>query len=356
MKKGILNYTKSELIELVSEKNIEKFRVEQIFIWIYRFGKTSFLDMTNLNKNLRNILDNEFYIYRPKIANVAKSVDGTIKFLLELDDKKTIETVFIPEFNDDSIGEKNLKRTTICVSSQIGCAVGCKFCNTGYGGFCRNLTTEEIIGQFLIVKDYLKFWENPDRLSNIVFMGMGEPLFNYENVLKAIDNIIADEMEGVSRRKITISTSGISSILSKISQNICCKLAISLHAPNNEIRSKIMPINNTFNIESIINACIEYSKYHEYLKITFEYLLLRGVNDSENCAIELAKLFRNLNAKVNLLQFNPWPGCDFIPSTEATVAQFQHALEKSGINVTLRKRRGEDIMAACGQLNSIIKI
>ena len=343
MKHGILNYTKSELQKILEENSIPKFRAEQIFVWLYRFGKTSFFEMTNIGKNLQEKLDEMFYIYRPNIAKVSKSTDGTIKFLLELFDKNTIEAVYIPD----------TKRNTICVSSQVGCAVGCKFCNTGYNGFLRNLSVEEITSQFLIVKDYLKLWESEDeRLSNIVFMGMGEPLFNHVNVLNAIENIISDETEGLSRRKITISTSGISNILKMIAPDITCKLAISLHAPNDKIRSKIMPINDKFNIESVIDACREYSKHHEYLKITFEYLLLKDINDTKECAYELLELLNGLNAKVNLLQFNSWDGCSFKPSPKNNVIEFARILERGGIDAPIRRRRGEDIMAACGQLSS----
>lgn len=341
MKQGILNYTKEELEKTLVDLKLAKFRATQILIWLYRFGKTSFLDMTNIGKDLQQVLDEKFYIYRPKIAKVSKSKDGTIKFLLELYDSNKIETVFIPEE----------KRNTICVSCQVGCSVGCKFCNTGYNGFLRNLSAEEIISQFLTVKDYLNLWDsNSERLTNIVFMGMGEPLFNYDNVLTVIKNLMLDEKEGLSRRKITLSTSGIAPVLEKLAEELPCRLAISLHAPNDEIRSKIMPINNIYNISSILRACKKYSRHHEYLKITFEYLLLKGINDTETCAFELIDLLKGINAKINLLQFNSWEGCSFEPSLKAE--QFSKILQKAGIEAPIRTRRGEDIMAACGQLSS----
>lgn len=341
MKIGILNLTLDKLRKILNEQSIPAFRANQIFLWLYRFGKTSFFDMTNLGKSLQSKLNEMFYIYRPKVAKISKSKDGTTKFLFELSDGNKIESVFIPEE----------KRNTICISSQVGCLVGCKFCNTGYNGFIRNLTTEEIITQFFAVKDQLNLWNNiDDRLSNIVFMGMGEPLFNYENVLKAIENIISDESEGVSRRKITVSTSGITPVLKKIAKELPCRLAISLHAPNDEIRDKIMPINKKYNISSILEACREYTKYHPYLKITFEYLLLRDINDSRECAMELVKLLNGINAKVNLIQFNSWKGCSFQPSEK--VKEFAQILKASGLEAPIRSRRGEDIMAACGQLSS----
>lgn len=341
MRKGILNYTQSQLEQMFLENGIERFRAKQVLQWIYRFGKKDFQEMTNLNSALKNKLSEMFYIYRPKVAHTQKSSDGTIKFLLEMEDKSKIETVFIPE----------QKRSTLCVSSQVGCAVGCKFCNTGYNGFVRNLASEEIISQFLVVKDFLNLWEGDSkRLSNIVFMGMGEPLFNWENVNIAIKNLMLDEKEGLSRRKITVSTSGIAPVLQKIVKDLPCRLAISLHAPNDLIRGEIMPINNLYKIESIMSACKEYCQHHEYLKITFEYLLLKNINDSDDCAIELVRLLKGINSKVNLLQFNSWKGCRFEPSER--VHRFAKMLEKNGIEAPIRERRGEDIMAACGQLSA----
>ncbi|MDR3224005.1 MAG: 23S rRNA (adenine(2503)-C(2))-methyltransferase RlmN [Holosporales bacterium] len=342
MKRGILNHSKEELEKILAEYGIEKFRAKQLLVWIYRFGKACFSEMTNIGKELQKQLGEVFYIYRPKIIQTVKSTDGTIKFLLGLSDGCTIECVFIPEE----------KRNTICVSSQIGCSVGCKFCNTGYHGFIRNLSTEEIISQLLVIKDYLNLWNTEDRLSNVVFMGMGEPLFNHENILKAVYNLILDEKDGISRRKITVSTSGISPILKEIAKDLPCRLAISLHAPNDILRNRIMPINKIYNIASILDACLVYSSYHEYLKITFEYLLLGGINDSKECAHELLILLKGINAKVNLLQFNSWDGCDFVPSTKRNVIQFAKILKDGGIEAPIRNRRGEDIMAACGQLAS----
>ncbi|MDR1391515.1 MAG: 23S rRNA (adenine(2503)-C(2))-methyltransferase RlmN [Holosporales bacterium] len=344
MKYGVLNYTKEELQDKLIENGFQKFRAEQIMVWIYRFGKKSFSEMKNISKAVQVKLEDLFYIYQPEIKNVLSSADGTLKFLLKLFDNNTVETVFIPEN----------KRNTICVSSQIGCAIGCKFCNTGQNGFVRNLSTEEIISQFLTIKDYLKKQGlEHKKITNIVFMGMGEPLLNYNNVSKSISNMMFDKNEGISKRKITVSTSGISSILMKIAKDFPCKLAISLHAPNDEIRSDIMPINKTHNIESLISACKEYSRYHKYLKITFEYLLLGGINDSKECAHELANLLKKTNGKVNLLEFNFWKESEFKHSLKTK--EFSEILESRGIQTSIRTRRGEDIMAACGQLSSNLK-
>ena len=338
---GILNCTVDELENIFVNNGVPKYRASQVLVWLYRFGLRSFNEMTNISKNMRDELAKMFYIYRPKIANVSHSNDGTMKFLFQLADLNTIETVFIPE----------TQRNTICISTQVGCTVGCKFCNTGYNGFVRNLTTEEIISQFLAVKDYLKLWDSEkERLSNIVYMGMGEPLFNYKNVLKSMQNLMYDENEGISRRRITLSTSGIAPVIEKVAKDLPCRLAISLHAPNDNIRSQIMPINNIYNIESVLNACKIYSNYHKYLKITFEYLLLKDINDTDDCAHELIALLKNINAKVNLIQFNHWKGCLFAPSNRAQA--FSDILRKAGLESPIRARRGIDIMAACGQLQS----
>lgn len=341
MKRGILNLSKAEFENILTEMNIPKFRADQIYSWIYKFGKTSFSDMTNIAKLLQQKLDEKFYIYRPKMAKILQSSDGTVKFLFKLHDSNTIETVFIP----------TEKRSTICVSSQIGCTVGCRFCNTGYNGFIRNLSAEEIIGQYMSVRDYLNLW-GKNRLSNIVFMGMGEPLYNVNNVLKSIDTIIDEDCNGIARRKITLSTSGITPVLRAIAPKLKCRLAISLHAPNDSIRSRIMPINDIYNIEKLMQCCKIYHKYHPFLKITFEYLLLNGINDTAECARALVDLLKPLNAKVNLIQFNSWPECVFKPSSTKNVNNFARILEKSGIEAPIRERRGNDIMAACGQLQS----
>ena len=338
---GILNCTIGELEKIFENNGFPKYRAKQVFVWLYRFGSRAFDGMTNISRNMQNELSKMFYIYRPIIANVRHSNDGTIKFLFQLADLNTIETVFIPE----------TRRNTICISTQVGCTVGCKFCNTGYNGFIRNLTAEEIISQFLAVKDYLKLWDSEkERLSNIVYMGMGEPLFNYENVLKSMQNLMYDENEGISRRRITLSTSGIAPVIEQLAKDLPCRLAISLHAPNDYIRSQIMPINNIYNIESILNACKIYSNYHKYLKITFEYLLLKDINDTDECAHELIALLKPIHAKVNLIQFNQWKGCSFAPSKRAQ--RFSNILQKAGLEAPIRARRGVDIMAACGQLQS----
>ena len=334
----ILNYSKEQLIDLFKSLKLPQFRVNQVLEWVYNKGCKSFYEMTNISRELQETLNKNYYIYRPNIIKTSKSIDGTIKFLLELQDKNTIETVFIPETN----------RNTICISSQVGCAVGCKFCNTGYNGFKRNLTVEEIVSQVLIVKDYLNSWKTKDKfITNIVVMGMGEPLFNWNNVNIALENLQIGKMQSISPKHITVSTSGIVPVLSKIINKFNYNLAISLHAPNDEIRSSIMPINKFYPLKDLLNICRTYNKL-----ITFEYLMLSGINDSEKDAKQLIKLLHGIKCKINLIKFNSWEGDVFSGSSIDKIKDFQILLNKSGIIATIRCSRGQDIMAACGQLQS----
>lgn len=340
---GILNHSKEQLIQIFNSINLPKFRVTQVLDWIYNNGCKSFSNMTNISKELQELLNKNYYIYRPTIIKTDKSVDGTIKFLLKLQDNNTIETVFIPEAN----------RNTICISSQVGCAVGCKFCNTGYNGFKRNLTVEEIVSQVLIVKDYVNSWEKNDKfITNIVVMGMGEPLFNWNNVSIALQNLTIGKNQGISAKHITVSTSGIVPVLDKIIDKFDYNLAISLHAPNDEIRSSIMPINKIYSLENLLNTCKVYNKLHKNKLITFEYLMLNNINDSEKNARQLIKLLHQIRCKVNLIKFNSWEGDIFTGSSMEQIKYFQQILNKSGIIATIRCSKGQDIMAACGQLQS----
>ena len=342
--KGILNFTNELLISQFNGLKLAKFRSQQVIDWIYSKGVTSFLQMTSFNGQMQGLLSNNYYIYRPQIATISKSTDGSIKFLLRLDDGLTIETVFIPE------GHRN----TICVSTQVGCAVGCKFCNTGYNGFKRNLKAEEIIGQVLAIKDYVNSWnDKTKRISNIVFMGMGEPLYNWDNVNIALQNLkLGGEIQGLSSKRITLSTSGIIPVLEKIIPTLECNLAISLHAPNAITRSSIMPINDLYNIENLLPVCRIYNKLHPNKIITFEYLLLKGVNDDRVMTKQLIKLLHGIKCKVNLIQFNSWEGDSYVGCDEYTMQNFRKILVSSGINATIRHSKGQDIMAACGQLQS----
>lgn len=344
----IIGLTKEELTLALSQMGEKSFRAKQIWQWLYVQGAKSFDDMTNLSKDLRSKLSEHFTLNRPKIITEQISSDKTHKWLLEFADGQRIETVFIPED----------ERGAVCVSTQVGCAVGCKFCHTGSQKITRNLTAGEIISQFMLVKDVYGEWPSSSQdnrqVSNIVVMGMGEPLHNVENIIKALN--IATDQDGlaVSKRRITLSTSGIVPHIPRIAQETGVKLAISLHAPNNEKRSQIMPINNRFPIEEILVACQEYQKIVTSRYITFEYLMLNGFNDSIKDAQELIMLMKKykIGAKFNLIPFNPWPGCDFQPSSNNRIHAFSRELEKAGYAAPVRVARGQDILAACGQLKS----
>ena len=344
----IIGLSKEELASALSEMGEKSFRTKQVWQWLYVQGAKSFDEMTNLSKELRKKLSERFILSRPKIVTEQISSDKTHKWLLEFSDGQRIETVFIPE--DD--------RGAVCVSTQVGCAVGCKFCHTGSQKITRNLTAGEIISQFMLVKDVYREWPTSSQenrqVSNIVVMGMGEPLHNIDNVIKALN--IATDQDGlaVSKRRVTLSTSGIVPNIPRIAKETGVKLAISLHASNNAKRSQIMPINQVHPIEDILQACQEYQKIVTSRYITFEYLMLDGFNDTLQDAHELIDLMKKykIGAKFNLIPFNPWPGCSFKPSSNNHVYAFSRELEKAGFAAPVRTARGQDILAACGQLKS----
>ncbi len=347
-KKELTDLTKEELETELINIGEKKFRAKQLWQWIYFRGEKDFNNMSNLPLTLRQKLDEHYTITRPKIITEQISVDKTHKWLLEFNDKERVEMVYIPEKD----------RGAVCISTQVGCAMGCKFCHTGSQNFTRNLKVGEIVGQFMVARDAYHEWPSPTDetryLSNIVVMGMGEPLNNLENVIKAL-NILTDcEGIGISRRRITMSTSGIAPRIVEAMQKTGVRLAVSLHAPNDAIRSKIMPINDKFHIEEIMKACAEYQKGDHSRYITFEYLLLKGINDSIENAKELVSLLKKykIRALFNLIPFNPWPGCSFKPSDRKTVEAFSEILEKAGFAAPIRVARGQDILAACGQLKS----
>ena len=344
----IIGLSKDELVAALVEMGEKTFRAKQVWQWLYVQGAKSFDEMTNLSKELRAKLAEQFILSRPKIITEQISSDKTHKWLLEFSDGQRIETVFIPED----------ERGAVCVSTQVGCAVGCKFCHTGSQKITRNLTAGEIISQFMLVKDMYGEWPSSSQenrlVSNIVVMGMGEPLHNVDNVIKALN--IATDQDGlaVSKRRVTLSTSGIVPHMSRIARETGVKLAISLHAPNNAKRSQIMPINDRYPIEDILKACQDYQKIVTSRYITFEYLMLDHFNDTLQDAHELIDLMKqyNIGAKFNLIPFNPWPGCDFKPSSNNRVYAFSRELEKAGFAAPIRTARGQDILAACGQLKS----
>ena len=347
-KTPIIGLSKEELAQILANMGEKPFRLKQIWQWIYFKGVQSFDEMTNLSKDLRVKLNEKFILTRPKIVTEQISRDKTHKWLLEFDDGQRIETVYIPE----------LDRGAVCISTQVGCAMGCKFCHTGSQKLTRNLTAGEIVVQFMVARDAYKEWPSPTKetryLSNIVVMGMGEPLQNKENVIKAL-NILSDgDGIAISKRRITMSTCGIVPEINPVLEQTGVRLAISLHAPNNEIRSKLMPINKVYCIEQIIKACQEYQSKDGSRYITFEYLMLDGINDSIKHAQELIEVLKNgkIRATFNLIPFNPWPGCEFKPSKSENIKKFAALLNNAGYACPVRVARGQDILAACGQLKS----
>ncbi|BCD67191.1 23S rRNA (adenine(2503)-C(2))-methyltransferase RlmN [Nitratiruptor sp. YY09-18] len=345
--KNILDLTRQELEEEIAPK----FRAKQIYQWVYQKGARSFDVMSNLPKAMREDLAQKYSIATPQILNVEVSKDGSKKYLLGLEDGHTIESVLLPMKKEQRDEKGNIikeARYTVCVSSQVGCKVGCAFCLTAKGGFVRNLTPGEIVGQVLAIKEDNKIPAN--RRVNIVYMGMGEPLDNLDNVAKAI-KIFSDENGlSISPRRQTISTSGLAPKIKKLGEmNLGVLLAISLHAVDDALRQKLMPINKAYNIESIINAVKEFP-IDQRKRVMFEYLVIKDVNDDLKSAKKLVKLLHGIKAKVNLIYFNPYPGSPFQRPSEEDVKRFQKYLLDHGILCTVRESKGLDISAACGQL------
>ena len=344
----LIGLSKDELQKALTDIGEKPFRAKQLWQWLYYFGETDFEKMSNLSKVLRQKLKENFTITRPKIVTEQLSSDKTRKWLLEFADGQRVEMVYIPESD----------RGAVCISTQVGCAVGCRFCHTGSQKLTRNLTTGEIVSQFMVARDTYGEWPSPTNetryLSNIVVMGMGEPLHNMENVIKALNILTDGDGIAISRRRVTMSTSGIAPRIVEALQRTGVRLAISLHAPNNELRSKIMPINDRYPLDEVLKACQEYQSGDGSRYITFEYLLLNDINDTLDCAHQLIALMKKygLRASFNLIPFNPWPGCAFQPSSNAKVKAFAHELENAGFAAPVRVARGQDILAACGQLKS----
>ena len=348
--KELVGLSREELaleIERIGEK---PFRVKQLWHWIYHRGVTDFFQMTTLAKPLQGKLSELYTVSRPLIVTEQTSKDTTRKWLMRFKDGKEVEAVYIPEED----------RGAVCLSTQVGCAQKCAFCHTGTQELQRNLSAGEIIGQFMVARDSYGEWPSPTDetrfLSNIVVMGMGEPLHNYENTVKAMKIAMDGEGIAISKRRITVSTSGVADKIPDLATDLGVKLAISLHAPNNTLRDKLMPVNKRWPLEKLIKACQEYQKRLEHRQyITFEYIMLDDINDSPTHAKELIELVRPLEVKVNLIPFNPWKGCLFKPSTPQNVLRFQKIIEDAHIPCPIRVARGQDIMAACGQLKSVFK-
>ena len=339
---NLLDYTSEDLKAFFQERGEKPFRATQIIKWIHQHGVNNFDDMSNVSKALREDLANISEIRAPEIAIDDKSNDGTHKWLLRLDDGNCIETVFIPEDG----------RGTLCISSQVGCALDCTFCSTARQGFNRNLTVGEIIGQLWLAKKILQPNPEDDRvITNVVMMGMGEPLLNFEKVVKAMELMLDDNAYGLSKRRVTLSTSGVVPALDRLKDRIEVSLAISLHAPNDALRDQLVPVNRKYPIKQLLESCNNFMKGKANReKITIEYVMLDKVNDSDENARELAILLKHVPCKVNLIPFNPFPETKYKRSSNNRIHRFRDILENSGLIVMTRKTRGGDIDAACGQL------
>ena len=347
---SLVGLTRKEIKESLRKFDIPdqqlNMRVNQIWGWVYNKGINSIDEMTTLSLGLREELKEYHNLERPLISDEQISKDGTKKWLLKFNDGSEVETVFIP---DD-------ERGTLCVSSQVGCTLNCTFCHTGTQRLVRNLTSQEIVSQIVIAKDSLGEWkEEPRQITNIVMMGMGEPLYNFESVRDGILTMSDDAGLSISKRKITLSTSGIVPKIKMAGDEIGSMLAISLHATNNDLRNEIVPINKKYPIEELLEACRNYPGLSNSKRITFEYVMLKGVNDSEAEARDLVKLISGIPAKINLIPFNSWPGSSYECSDWEQIEKFGDIVNRGGYASPIRTPRGEDISAACGQLKSDTK-
>jgi len=340
---------RAALIAAGTPEKQAKMREGQVWQWLYHWGCRDFGAMTNLAKDFRALLATNFDIRLPQIVTRQVSADGTRKYLLRIDGGHEVETVYIPEEG----------RGTLCISSQVGCTLTCSFCHTGTQKLVRNLTAAEIVGQVMVARDDLGEWPVPGEpkreerlISNVVLMGMGEPLYNFDNVRDAMQIVMDGEGIALSRRRITLSTSGVVPMMDKCGAELNVNLAVSLHAVTNELRDQIVPLNRKYPIEELLAACRRYPGASNARRITFEYVMLRGVNDTPAEAHELVRLLRGLPAKVNLIPFNPWPGSPYRTSTPEAVRAFAAIVEAAGYSSPIRRPRGRDILAACGQLRT----
>jgi len=334
-----------ELQATFAALGLEKFRAKQVWQWLYGWGVTDFAAMTNLAKPVREKLAEHCTIFRPSISRDQQSTDGTRKWLLKMPDGQEVESVHIPEED----------RGALCVSSQVGCTLTCRFCHTGTQRLVRNLTPAEIIGQVMLARDHLEDWPSTRdnrKLSNIVMMGMGEPLFNFENVAAALKIIMDGDGLAISKRRITLSTSGVVPMMGRCGAELGVNLAVSLHAVTDELRDQIIPLNRKYPIKELMKACRDYPGLTNARRITFEYVMLKGVNDSDVDARALVRLIGDIPAKINLIPFNAWPGSPFECSDDARIERFGDIVNAAGYASPVRTPRGRDIMAACGQLKS----
>jgi 23S rRNA (adenine2503-C2)-methyltransferase len=339
---NLLDFDRKSLAAFFVELGEKPFRATQLLKWIYQENITDFDQMTNLSKNLRNYLKLHCHITSPEILVEHIASDETRKWVMEMSGGNRIESVFIPEE----------KRGTLCVSSQIGCSLACTFCSTGKQGFNRNLSVAEIIGQLYIAQRHLG---EEKRITNVVMMGMGEPLLNFDNVVKAMNLMMDDFTYGLSKRRVTLSTSGIVPAMNRLNEVCDVSMAVSLHAANDTLRDELVPINQKYPLSELMDACRQYAQTGPRKHITFEYVMLDGINDSAQDARALVKLLKNVPSKVNLIPFNPFPESVYLKSPAKKIAAFKDILYKAGIITTIRKTRGDDIDAACGQLVGRVK-
>ena len=342
---ALLGMDIAELEAAVTEAGLQKFRARQLWRWVWRHGLTSFDEMSDIGKPVREQFAAMFSLDRPTVTRRLQSTDGTIKWLLRFADGNEAETVFIPD-ND---------RGTLCISSQVGCTLTCSFCHTGTQKLVRNLTAAEICGQVMLAMDELGDWPagKPERrLTNIVLMGMGEPLFNYDNVVTAMRIIMSGEGVGLSKRRITLSTSGVVPEIIRCGGDLGVNLAISLHAVRDELRDELVPINRKYPLAKLIEACRNYPGLSNARRITWEYVMLDGVNDSDEDCAALLKLIKGIPSKLNLIPFNPWPGSPYECSSDERIEAFAAKVLRAGYASPVRTPRGRDILAACGQLKS----
>jgi 23S rRNA (adenine2503-C2)-methyltransferase len=340
-KTNLLGLTRAELEAFVIAMGEKPFRARQLLKWLYKRCVSDFDQMTDLAKSFRARLTAVAEVVTPSIMTAQVSADGTRKWLLAMDGTQGIETVFIPEPG----------RGTLCISSQVGCAMDCTFCSTAQQGFNRNLSVAEIVGQVWLANRELGYAAGGDRIvTNVVFMGMGEPLANYRSVVPAVEILMDDLGFDISRRRVTVSTSGLVPQMLRLSQETNCALAVSLHAPNDALRDVLVPINRKHPIAELLDACWQYVEKQNARSITFEYVMLDGVNDHPEHAHELVRLLKGRPAKLNLIPFNPFPGTRYRRSSPQSIERFRDILNANGVIATTRRTRGDDIDAACGQL------
>ncbi len=348
-RRELIGLSRAELGAELAAIGEPAFRTKQIWHWLYHQGVTDFAAMSTIARPLRERLAARFVIGRPEAATVQTSQDETRKFLFRFRDGQTAETVYIPDRQED--------RGAVCISSQVGCTLSCRFCHTGTQRLTRNLGAAEIVGQFMAARDAYGEWpspkgETPRLLSTIVLMGMGEPLYNYANVAKAMTIVVDNEGIALSRRRITLSTSGVVPMMDRAGAELGVNLAVSLHAVRDDLRDELVPLNRKYPIAELIAACRRYPGASNARRITFEYVMLRGINDSTADARALVELLAGIPAKVNLIPFNPWPGSTYETSSASAIDRFANIVMDAGFSSPVRTPRGRDILAACGQLKT----